>query len=183
MPVVRIGSYTLAAQVLHWISAALMFTLLPLAWVMVNMPRTAANRELIYTLHKSLGLTVLALVGARLFWRAIHPAPPLPGILARWERTSAMFSHWLLYLIMIGMPLSGYLLSAWGGHAVTYFGLFTVPGLGRNDTLQHVAFWAHVAIGQWLTYALMLLHIGAIGWHVAVRRDGVLLRMLPEQSG
>jgi cytochrome b561 len=183
MPIVRIGSYTLAAQALHWITAALMFTLLPLAWVMVNMPRTAANRELIYTLHKSLGLTVLALVAARLFWRAIHPAPPLPGSLARWERTSAMFSHWMLFLIMIGMPLSGYLFSAWGGHAVTYFGLFTLPGLAKNDTLQHVASWAHVAIGQWLTYALVLLHIGATGWHVAVRRDGVLLRMLPEQSG
>ena len=55
-----------------------MFTLLPLAWVMVNMPRTAANRELIYTLHKSLGLTVLALVAVRLILRAIHPAPQVP---------------------------------------------------------------------------------------------------------
>jgi cytochrome b561 len=183
MPVVRSGSYTLAAQALHWITAALMFILLPLAWVMVNMPRTAVNRELIYTLHKSFGLTVLALVAARLIWRAIHPAPPLPGSLARWERTSATLSHWLLYLIMIGMPLSGYLFSAWGGHPVTYFGLFTLPGLAKNDTLQHVAFWAHVVIGQWLTYALILLHIGATGWHVAVRRDGALFRMLPEQSG
>jgi cytochrome b561 len=56
----RTDRYTHAAQALHWITAVLMFTLLPLAWVMVNMPRTAANRELIYTLHKSLGLTVLA---------------------------------------------------------------------------------------------------------------------------
>src|ERR1700733_10713131 len=116
MPVVRIGSYTLTAQALHWITAALMFTLVLLAWVMVNMPRTAANRELIYTLHKSLGLTVLALVAARLILRAIHPAPELPGSLTRWERASAALSHWLLYLIMLGMPLSGYLFSAWGGH-------------------------------------------------------------------
>jgi cytochrome b561 len=70
-----------AQRMAKYITAALMFTLLPLAWVMVNMPRTAANRELIYTLHKSLGLTVLALVAARLFWRAIHPAPQLPGSL------------------------------------------------------------------------------------------------------
>jgi cytochrome b561 len=87
-------------------------------------------------------------------------------------------SHRLLYLIMLGMPLSGYLFSAWGRHAVTYFGLFTLPGLAKNDTLQQVAFWAHVAIGQWLTYALILLHIGATGWHVAVRRDGVLFRIV-----
>jgi hypothetical protein len=57
----RTDRYTHAAQALHWITAVLMFTLLPLAWVMANMPRIAANRELIYTLHKSLGLTVLAL--------------------------------------------------------------------------------------------------------------------------
>ena len=91
-----------------------MFTLLPLAWVMVNMPRTAANRELIYTLHKSLELTVLALVAVRLILRAV--APQLPGSLARWERASAVLSHWLLYLIMLGMPVSGHLFSAWGGH-------------------------------------------------------------------
>jgi cytochrome b561 len=177
----RTGGYTLTAQALHWITAALMLTLLPLAWVMVNMPRAATNRELIYTLHKSLGLTVLALVAVRLIWRAIHPAPQLPGRMAHWERTGATLSHWLLYLIMIGMPLSGYLVSAWGGHAVTYFGLFTLPSLSMNDSLQHVAFWAHVLIGQWLTYALILLHVGATSWHVAVRRDGVLMRMLPEQ--
>ena len=178
----RTDRYTHAAQALHWITAVLMFTLLPLAWVMVNMPRTASNRELIYTLHKSFGMTVLALVAVRLILRAIHPAPQLPGGLARWERASAVLSHWLLYLIMLGMPLSGYLFSAWGGHPVTYFGLFTLPGLVKNDTLQQVAFWAHVAIGQWLTYAVILLHIGATGWHVVVRRDGVLFRMLPEQT-
>jgi hypothetical protein len=111
----------------------------------------------------------------------MHPAPRLPGSLARWERASAALSHWLLYLIMLGMPLSGYLFSAWGGHPVIYFGLFTLPGLVKSDTLQHVAFWAHVAIGQWLTYAVIILHVVATGWHVAVRRDGVLFRMLPEQ--
>jgi cytochrome b561 len=75
----RTGRYTLAAQALHWITAVLMFTLLPLACVMVNMPRTAANRELIYMLHKSLGLTVLVLVAVRLISCAIHPAPQLPA--------------------------------------------------------------------------------------------------------
>ena len=53
-PLCEGGSYTHAAQALHWITAVLMFALLPLAWVMVTMPRAAANRELIYTLHKSL---------------------------------------------------------------------------------------------------------------------------------
>jgi cytochrome b561 len=96
------------------------------------------------------------------------------------SRTSAMFSHWLLYLIMIGMPLSGYLLSAWGGHAVTYFGLFTVPGLGKNDTLQ-----ARRILGarRHRSMADLCCHSPPYwGDRLAVRRDGVLFRMLPEQT-
>lgn len=176
------GRYTATAQVLHWVVAALMFTALPLAWVMVNMPRTAPMREWIYTLHKSVGLTILALVAVRLAWRAAHPAPPLPGAMARWERALALASHWLLYLILVGMPVSGYLLSAAGGNTVSYFGLFTVPGLPKIQAISDAGRWAHVVFGQWLVYVLIVLHVAATAWHAAVRRDGVLDRMLPEQS-
>jgi cytochrome b561 len=70
-----------------------------------------------------------------------------------------LISHWLLYFAMIAMPISGYLLSAPSGHAVTYFGLFTLPGLPKNEALSHAADWVHVAVGQWLVYALILLHL------------------------
>jgi cytochrome b561 len=174
--------YTPTAQALHWITAALIFVALPLAWVAVNMPRDAASRGLLLTLHKSVGLTVLTLVAVRLLWRARHPAPPLAGGLARWEKAAAFASHWLLYLIIIVMPVSGYLLSAGSGRPVSYFGLFSIPGLPKNEAIDHVATWVHVAVGQWAVYALVLLHVAATAWHVAVRRDGVLLRMLPAQQ-
>ena len=176
------GRYTLTAQALHWVTAALMFAVVPLAWVMVNMGHDSASRGLLFTIHKSIGLTILALVAVRLAWRAAHPAPPLPGGLARWERASAFASHWLLYLVLVGMPVSGYLLSAGGGRPVNYFGLFTIPGMPKNEALAHAAAWAHVVTGQWLVYALIVLHLAATAWHVAVRRDGVLERMLPEQE-
>ena len=175
--------YTLTAQALHWVVAVLMFVAIPLAWVMVNMPREASSRELLYTLHKSVGLTVLALVAVRLAWRAANPAPPLPERMARWERGAAFASHWLLYLILVGMPVSGYLLSAAGGNSVSYFGLFAVPGLPKEPAVREAAVWAHVVFGQGLVYALILLHLAATAWHAAVRRDGVLDRMLPEQTG
>jgi cytochrome b561 len=174
--------YTLTAQAFHWIVAALMLAILPLAWVMVSMPREAPSRELIYTIHKSIGLTILALVALRLLWRATHPAPPLPGRMARWERGAAFASHWLLYLILIGMPVSGYLLSSAGGNPVSYFGLFDLPAIAKSDALRHAGVWVHVVTGQWLVYALIVLHVLATAWHVAVRRDGVLERMLPEQD-
>jgi len=173
--------YTATAQALHWVTAALMFVVLPLAWVAVNMPRDAASRGLLFTLHKSVGLTILALAAARLLWRALHPAPSLRD-LTRWEAAAAFASHWLLYFILIAMPVSGYLLSAGSGRPVSYFGLFSIPGLPKDEALDHAATWAHVAVGQWAVYALVLLHVAATAWHVAVRRDGVLERMLPAQQ-
>ncbi len=174
--------YTATAQALHWIVAALMFTVIPLAWVMVNMARTAPSREWLYTLHKSFGLTILLLVAVRLAWRAMHPAPPLPGAMAKWERGMATASHWLLYVILIGMPVSGYVLSATGVAGVPFFGLFMLPSLPKDQAANDAARWVHAAVGQWLVYGLIVLHILATAWHAAVRRDGVLDRMLPEQS-
>ena len=135
--VLVVRRYTSTAQTLHWVVAALMFIAIALAWVMVNMPTTAPSREWIYTLHKSFGLTILALVAVRLAWRASHPAPPLPGKMAKWEQAMAFASHWLLYLILVGMPVSGYVLSAAAsGKAVPYFDLFTLPELPKNQAVS-----------------------------------------------
>jgi cytochrome b561 len=157
--VTAVRRYTATAQALHWVVAVLMFAVVPLAWVMVNLPRTAPWREDLYTLHKSIGLTILTLVAVRLAWRATHPAPELPSRMIRWERTAAFASHWLLYLILLGMPVSGYLLSAAGGNPVSYFGLFTLPGLSQNEALRQAAVWVHVVTGQWAVYVLVVLHL------------------------
>ncbi len=173
--------YTIVAQAFHWVTAGLMFIVLPLAWVAVNMPKEAPQRETVLTLHKSVGLTILIVVAFRLAWRAMHPAPPLSSLVARWERVASEASHRLLYAILFLMPVSGFLLSAAAGHTITYFGLFTLPGLPKNDSLAHLAVIVHVITGQWLVYALILIHLGATAWHVIVHRDGVLERMLPQQ--
>ncbi len=173
--------YTATAQALHWLTAALMLAALPLAWVGVNMPEAAPGHEGVISLHKSVGLTILAVVAVRLAWRASHPPPPLSAAVARWEQRASTASHWMLYAILLGMPLSGYLLSAAAGHATTYFGLVRLPSLPESRSLQHAALVVHVVVGQWLVYALILLHVAATAWHVAVKRDGVLDRMLPPQ--
>ena len=176
------GRYTLTAQALHWITAALMFAVLPIAWVMVNMPKSAQFRSLLFTLHKSVGLTIVVLVAVRIAWRAKHPVPPLEVGLARWEKVAASGSHWMLYVILVGMPISGYLLDAAGGYSISYFGLFSIPLLPKSPALSSVATWVHVAVGQWLVYTLIFLHVAASIWHISVRRDGVLDRMLPPQE-
>ncbi|MBE7212010.1 MAG: cytochrome b, partial [Gluconacetobacter diazotrophicus] len=160
----------------------LMFAVVVLAWVMVSLPEGAPSQGFFFTLHKSIGLTILLLVAVRLAWRASHPAPALPSRMAAWERGAARASHWLLYAILLGMPVSGYVMSAAGGHPVTYFDLFTLPGLPPNKPLAGNAYAVHVVFGQWAVYALVALHLLATAWHVAVRRDAVLDRMLPPQD-
>ncbi len=175
--------YTPTAQALHWLVAAMMFAVLPLGWIAVALPEQNAWSQTFFTLHKSFGLTILALTAVRLAWRARNPAPALPPRMARWEQVSATASHWLLYAVLVGMPLSGYLLSSAGGHAITYFGIFSVPTLPKSKAWEDAAMSLHVATGQWLVYALILLHLAATAFHVVAHRDGIIDRMLPPQDG
>lgn len=172
--------YNPLAQALHWLSAALVLAVLPLAWVALSLP-PAPLKGSIFVLHKSVGLTILALVVLRIVWRMVHPAPPdpgAPGLLTLIARVN----HWLLYAIFLIMPVSGYLLSALSGRDTPYFWLFTIPGLPKDEAAQKIATAIHV-FGQWAVYALVLLHIAGTAWHLVIRRDGLLERMLPVQDG
>jgi cytochrome b561 len=172
--------YAAFAQTLHWVTVVLIAAILPIAWTMVQMPRDAPWRETIIVTHKSIGVTVLLVVIARLIWRVGHKPPPLRPATPRWMEVAGDSCHWLLYLTLLVMPISGYLASS-SGRAVSYFGLFDLPALPQNDVLRNAAGSVHLA-AQWMLYALVSLHIGATAWHVAVLRDGLLNRMLPPQT-
>lgn len=173
--------YTGIAQLFHWVTAALIFSTIPIAWVMANMPEHARSRDTLFMLHKSLGLTILAIVALRLAWRAFNPAPKLDGMIARWEELSSHVSHWLLYIILVGMPVSGFIMSAASGYPNIFFG-FVLPSFGKNQGLMQIGGLIHMVIGQWMLYTLIIIHVGATVWHTAVRRDLVLDRMLPPRS-
>lgn len=171
--------YTVVAQALHWLTAAFVFAVLPLAWVAEALPK-GADKSTIFVLHRSVGLTILLLIAARLLWRSRHPAPSQSasegGVLA----VIGSMNHWLLYFIFAAMPVSGYLMSG-NGKPVSYFGLFELPGFAKDAALDQLATTLHLA-GQWAVYALVSLHVLATVWHVAVKRDGLLGRMLPAQD-
>ena len=104
--------YTGVAIVLHWTIAVLIAINLFLVWTVDKWP-ASWTRPFIDT-HKSIGITVLGLVLLRLLWRASHPPPPLPDGYPRWERQAAHIAHIGLYLLILGIPLSGWLHdSAW----------------------------------------------------------------------
>ncbi len=174
--------YSSLAQVTHWAAAALMMTAVVLAWVFMAMPAEEVDRFAYITLHKSIGQTVFFITLFRLAWRRSHPAPPTRGRIAAWEAVIAGVNHWLLYAIMIFMPVTGYILATAAARPSPYFWLFYLPQPTVSTMVAHVALRAHLA-GQYLLYVLVGLHVAAVAWHVAVRRDGILERMLPVQHG
>jgi len=172
--------YNGVAQWLHWITAILVLATLPIAWVMINMARDDPWQQTLFLIHKSIGVTIFAIVAFRILWRGLNPAPPLPWTLEPWEAWTARISHVLLYLVLLGLPVSGYITSAASNHAVNYFGLLTLPSLPENKPLAHTAEEVHEVL-SWALYALLGLHILGTAYHLIVKRDGALDRMLPRQ--
>ncbi len=177
----EIGRYSTVAQAFHWVSAALMFAVVPIAWYMTTLEKTDPSREEWYSLHKSIGLTILALSVLRVIWRHLSPPPARPGQFTPLEIALAHGAHLLLYILLFAMPVSGYLISAAGGHPIVLWGLLPVPTLVPvNHDLAHVGVLLHDA-GQWALYGLVGLHVLATAQHTVIKHDGVLGRMLPSR--
>lgn len=189
-------AYSAVAIVLHWaIATAIIANLALGAWMheAIEVPATAARAVVAFQLHKSLGLTVLALSLLRMLWRLLHRPPPLPADMPAWERLAAQAAHWMFYALMIGLPLSGwlYVSTQWRGEVplnvpTLWFGLFELPHLfGLNALSAELrALWAERALEahEWLawgTVALLVLHVAAACKHHFIVRDAVLAQMLP----
>jgi cytochrome b561 len=175
------ASYGPLARAAHWLAAALAVIVVSLGWASEAAGRNTPGRDSLLLLHRSLGLTILALMLFRMLWRQRHPAPPLPPALGRLEAALARLTHGALYLIFIIMPLTGYANAAAAGHPVSLFGILTIPPLlPADERLSQAAIAAHL-VGQYLVFVLVALHVAAALYHGVIRRDGVLDRMLPRR--
>ena len=170
-------SYGAVARFCHWLTAALLLTIIPIGLVMGDLPR-GRLQDTFFVTHESLGLTVLGLTLFRLFWRLTHRPPPSRDLRPLEVRASGSV-HVLLYVILLVMPVTGYLFVTFSGIGLHSFGLVAVPALVSPDKLTGEWFLAvHVAL-QWAIYGLALMHIGAALHHFFVRRNDVLPRMIP----
>jgi cytochrome b561/polyisoprenoid-binding protein YceI len=182
--------YTATAKALHWIIAVLVIALLGLGLFMTRGTQSLQLKFELYQLHKSLGITVLALMILRVFWRLFALPPALPPHMPGRERVAAHGTHILLYTLLIAMPLSGWaMISA----ALPPFNFPTVLyktvawprlpfieelTLERKKTVEPALKTMHSALG-WALGALVVLHIAAALRHGLFLKDGVMLRMLP----
>lgn len=170
--------YTNTAVALHWLMALLIFAAFPLGLYMGDLPLSPTKLKL-FSYHKWLGVTIFLLVLMRLAWRATHPAPPLPATMTAWERFAAQAGHYLLYLLIFAIPLTGWLMSSAKGVQTVYLGVLPLSDiLGRDKALGHLLEKIHEMLNMAML-ALVFLHVAAALRHHFVERDGILARMLP----
>lgn len=167
-------------KTLHWLLAIGVIGMAIFGLLIKYGDFSPVERIRLYALHKSTGLTILALALVRLGIRLIErrrPASP-PGM-PRWQHAAATLSHVLLYVVLIGMPLSGWLYNSASGFPLQWFGQFQVPSLAdRSEELKTLAGSLHFA-GVCLLGALLVVHAGAAFKHHFIDRDNVLKSMLP----
>jgi len=178
--------YSTVAILLHWIIAALIVTNLYLGFRMGFVNGLAKFN--IFQLHKSVGITILVFSLARLAWRLMNPPPPQPSTLKPWEKAAAHAVHWGFYVIMIGMPLSGWIVVSTSPLNIPTLLYHTIPwphfpgvhdlAAGPKASVNHAFDLTHVVLA-WGSLGLLALHLGAVVKHQFLDRDPVLGRMLP----
>lgn len=171
-------SYGSIAKFLHWGVGLMMLGLLTAGIIMTRIEAAPLKWD-IYGLHKATGILVLALVLLRAIWRARNPKPASLPTHQQWEKCLAHSAHIGLYIMMIGMPLTGWAMSSAGGHAISFYGLFTVPPLlDKNPDLGKIFNQVHEYMGYAMIAVIALHVVGALKHHM-IDKDSTLRRMLP----
>ncbi len=172
----RSDRYSRVAIWFHWTIALLVVVNLAIGLLHDSIPAMRAWMGA----HKAIGLTVLVLTAGRVAWRLAHRPPPLPAHMPLWEKGLAHAAHGLLYLLLVAMPLTGWLMVSGSAkrYPLNWFGLFDVPYLPVSTAAGGFGHSAHAVLG-WLMLALVVVHIAAALRHHLLLRDGVLVRMAP----
>jgi cytochrome b561 len=171
--------YTKTAITLHWLLVAALFAQVAFGWFLEGVERGTPERTIYVNLHKSTGLIIGLIILLRLYWRLTHPAPPLPSSMPAWERLAAKWSHVLLYVGMMVMPLSGYIASNFSKYGVNFFNALKLPPWGVDDKQIYGFFNTTHVVTSYLLVALIALHALAALRHLFLR-DGVFSRMWPQ---
>jgi cytochrome b561 len=191
--------YTRTAILLHWLIALGIFGMFALGWYMTELPKEAPKqiaydlfdwgiytwhlteeaspRSFYFNLHKSIGITIFALIIIRIVWRIGHKPPALLASYKAWERKLSTGAHHLLYLLMIVIPASGLIMSVASKYGVKWFGLDFIAGID-SEPLRNVFVEVHEYAG-FILLAILALHISGALKHKFIDKDETMNRMLP----
>jgi cytochrome b561 len=171
--------FYLPARLLHWLMALLIVAMIFIGVGMVS--SVSEWHEWLIDVHKPLGLAILILAVLRLSVRLRHPPPALPADLPALQRLAAYASHWLLYALMLAIPLVGWAMLSAGGYPVMLSDSLRLPpifpvGPTAFAVLRHLHTWLAM-----LLFVTFLGHMAAALYHGLIRRDGVLSSMTIEK--
>ena len=173
--------YTSTAKLLHWLVASLVVV----QFVLANLAERAEDADdlvselALFANHRSVGITILALIIVRLLWRWRNPPPRLPDTVPGWQVTASRVSHYSLYGILLAMPISGWLMSSAADVSVTWFNLVNLPDfIAPNHDREEFFEGIHELLAT-LLFVIASLHILAALKHGLFDKDDVLQRMLP----
>ena len=178
-PASRYGSLSIG---LHWVMLLLLAAVYACIELRGNFPKGSDIREGLKTWHFMLGLAVLALVIVRLAARFMAPTPRIEPAPPNWQNRLATLMHVALYVLMIGMPLLGWLTLSAEGKPIPFFGLQLPPLVAENEALADWVQEIHETGGT-VGYFLIGLHAAAALFHHYVVGDNTLRRMLPARRG
>ena len=189
--------YTKTAILLHWLIALGIFGMFAFGWFMSDIPKEAPKqiafdlfdlgiytwqlaeeaspRTFYFNLHKSLGVTIFALIAFRLFWRITHKAPAMLASYKVYERKLAAGAHHMLYLLMLAVPVTGVIMSLYSKYGLMWFGIPVLKGLDDKG-IRDVFEGAHELIGIVMLVIIAIHVVGALK-HKFIDKDDTMKRM------
>lgn len=189
--------YNKVAVILHWLIAVGIFSMLAFGWYMAELPKDAPKqmafdlfdfgiytlqlseeaspRTFYFGLHKSIGITLLALIIIRFFWRLTHKPPAMLSSYKPFERKLATGVHHLLYLVMFAVPLTGLIMAAASKYGAKWFDVTIIPGFD-SPMVRDIFHEAHEIAGL-LIVAILVLHIAGALKHKIIDKDDTMKRM------
>lgn len=181
LPVNKPDRYTGTAIALHWLIALAVIGTFCFGLYVSGLPFSPRRIRLI-AYHKWIGVSIFLFAVVRTLWRASHPAPDLPPGMPLWQRRAAAISHGLLYLLILVIPISGWLYSSAANVPVVYLGLVQLPDLvGADKALAHNLKLLHKVLNYTLA-VIVTVHTLAALKHQFIDRDRLLGRMLPSRK-
>jgi cytochrome b561 len=176
-----VSTYTGTAKILHWLMALLLFAMLGLGFYMSDLPLSPQKLQL-YSWHKWAGVSAFLLLVIRLAWRITHQPPALPTHMPKFQQWAAHLGHGALYVLMLVIPLSGWLMSSAKGFQTVWFGVLPIPDLiEKNKELGTVLVEVHEILNS-ILIVVLIAHIAAAVKHHLLDKDDTLQRMLPSKS-